>query len=364
MGEELGSGTRLVIVRAATLSDATREIYQNAFDLVIIDLMLPRRPGALATDISSDLLEILEQSERNRNTRAIALTAFADLISDQIRAFNEHGIPIIYFDFSNNTWRHNLQRELRLLVSASLFDFVIICALEKERQAYRKTSATCGDVRTIRGLDCLELSFNGMRGVVVKQPRMGMIDAAVTATRAIDEFKPRFLGMSGICAGIPGEMEIGDIAIVENCFDYQVGKWTAKGFEFELYQSSISESSRAMISRLIAGGELAFLREGLGFPELNTRALKLVTHASGSSVVADAARRAEIVKQHRKLASIEMEIFSIYRAAALSTIQPGFVAVKGVVDGAGKSKGDKYHNYGAITSARLLLEILSLAISR
>jgi nucleoside phosphorylase len=86
--------------------------------------------------------------------------------------------------------------------------------------------------------------------------------------------------------------------------------------------------------------------------------IKFLTHASGSAVVADKAKRDEITAMHRKLASVEMEIYSLYRAASVSVQKPLFFAIKGVVDDAGASKGDKYHLYGATSSARLVVAAL------
>jgi adenosylhomocysteine nucleosidase len=357
------NGNNLDVIRASVMSQAQREIYQTKFDLIIVDLMLPLRADCTPQDISGEILEIINMSDKNRNSQAIAITNFNQLRETHNRSFNEANISIVSYSPTKSEWKEALVSELNAITNASIFEFAIVCALEKERDAFRYSEATIGDKRLIRGMDCLEITIAGKRGVVVKPPRMGMTDAAIVTTQLLDAFRPSIVCMSGICAGIPGKSEIGDVIIAESCFDYQVGKWTKTGFEYEAYPVAIAEEIRAQLSQALDSKLNVKIREDLGFPELRDRNLKFVTHASGSAVVADKAKRDEISGMHRKLASVEMEIYSFYRAASISVQKPVFFAAKGVVDDAGASKGDRYHDYGAISSARLIVAGLEALIS-
>lgn len=352
-------GNSLEICRASTMRDTARVLYEEKFDLIIVDLMLPSRAGDAPQDISSLILEIIAESRLNNSTNAIALTSFQDLVVGSSRSFNEANIPVVFFESNGEKWKSALSRELQSIASASLFEFAIICALEEERTAFRYTNAQIGEQKLIRGLDCLEISLGVRKGIIVKPPRIGMTDTAIVSTRVLDEFRPPIICMSGICAGIPGEAEIGDVVIPENCFDYQVGKWADDGFKVETYPTPIPEDIRALLEQLIKPDNFGKdIRYDMGINDLNNRKIMLVTHASGSAVVAEIGKRTEIEKQHRKVASIEMEIFSLYRAASISPQKPKFFAAKGVVDDAGSTKGDKYHKYGAITSARFVVAAL------
>ncbi len=353
------SDKSLELLRASTMREATKQLYEQKYDLIIVDLMLPSRTGDNPQDISNEILETISESQLNNASPAIALTSFQQLVEGCITQFNEANIPVVHFESSDERWKSALSRELLSISNASLFEFVIVCALEKERNAFTYTNAQIGEKRLLRGLDCLDISLGERKGLIVKPPRMGMTDTAIISTRVLDEFKPSIICMSGICAGIPGEAEIGDVIIAENCFDYQVGKWTEEGFRFEMYQTAIDEESRVLLEQNVISDQIGqSIRHNLGFPELKNRKIALVTHASGSAVVAEEGRRKEIEKQHRKVASVEMEIFSLYRAASICTHKPKFFAAKGVVDDAGSSKGDLYHEYGAITSARLVVSAL------
>jgi nucleoside phosphorylase/CheY-like chemotaxis protein len=353
------AGNNLEITRASFLSEAQRDIYQTKFDLMIVDLMLPKRAEGNAEDISDEVLELINMSEINRHSNAIAITSFIELRDSCSRSFNEFNISIVSYSSTDAGWKDSLVRELNTIENASIFEFAIVCALEKEREAFRYSNAEVGDRRLIRGLDCLDITISGKKGIVVKPPRMGMTDAAIVTTQLLDAFHPSIICMSGICAGIPGKSEIGDLIIAESCFDYQVGKWTKSGFEYELYQVPIAEDVRGRLSQSLLNDQLnAEIRIDLEFPELLKKEIKFVTHASGSAVVADKAKRDEITAMHRKLASVEMEIYSLYRAASVSVQKPLFFAIKGVVDDAGASKGDKYHLYGATSSARLVVAAL------
>ena len=52
---------------------------------------------------------------------------------------------------------------------------------------------------------------------------MGLVGMAITASKAIEAFQPKIVCMSGICAGVEGEVGLLDIIIGNICWEYQTG---------------------------------------------------------------------------------------------------------------------------------------------
>jgi len=60
--------------------------------------------------------------------------------------------------------------------------------------------------------------------VAFQQHEMGMPSTAATAMQVIHEFRPRYLAMTGIAAGVEGKTNLGDILIADPSWDYGSGK--------------------------------------------------------------------------------------------------------------------------------------------
>jgi len=53
---------------------------------------------------------------------------------------------------------------------------------------------------------------------------MGMVPAAILATKAVHVCAPLYVAMTGVCAGVAKDVNIGDIVIADSIFDYGSGK--------------------------------------------------------------------------------------------------------------------------------------------
>ena len=80
--------------------------------------------------------------------------------------------------------------------------------------------------------------------------------------------------------------------------------------------------------------------------------------ATGSAVIASSERLATIQEQHRKIAAIDMEMYGVLKASRLSAVNPIAFGAKTIVDLADSAKGDRYHEYGSILSARFVLDAI------
>ena len=343
---------------ADCLSDARIKILTRSYDLIIFDIFLPDRKGGMERDISEDIISDFSQS-RNANCEAIAITKFTDEGLQRSPLFNDNGITVVVYGDENHHWQDSLLQKIKRISGGSRFDFIIFCALNKERIAYGETNAMLGELKHLGGLDCQEITIDGRRGVCVKPSRMGLVNMAIATAKAIELFKPKIIAMSGICAGVEGESNYLDLIVGDVCWEYQTGKYKEGRFLQEPYQAALKRPFIIELEQFSGRpGFLAGVKSGLYETELKDSQIRFGLISSGSAVIADAAKMEAIGLQHRKWAALEMEMYAMYEAASHSLIDPLCFGVKAVVDMGNSSKGDALHNTACIISARFVVEFL------
>lgn len=340
------------------LSDARIQLLTKVFDLVIFDVFLPVRKGEDARDISADIVNDFSQSP-NVQCESIAITRYVDESLQSTPLFNDNGITVVVYSEDSARWQDSLRQKLNRIGEKGRLDFVVFCALNKERLAYTETSAKVGELKQIAGLDCQELTIGAHRGVCVKPSRMGLVNMAIVATKAIELFRPKIVAMSGICAGVEDESSLLDIIIGDVCWEYQTGKYKDGKFKQEPYQAPLNRPLRVELEQFSQkAGFLAMLKGGLYETELKDSGVKFGPISSGSAVVADAEKMTEIGMQHRKWTALEMEMYAMYEAASHSVVNPLCFGAKAVVDMGDAAKGDTLHNAACTLSARFVVEFL------
>lgn len=355
----------VVIERAETLQEATKRLYEARFDLIIADLMLPiRKKTDDPIDISDDIVGVIESSDKNRGSNVVALTGFDDLYDEKRELFNDAGILIVKYGEGKEEWRRSLAAVLGRIKEQESFDFVILCALEKERGGFRQTSAALGAMKNVRGIDCQVAHIGGLRGAIVRLPRMGLVEASISTTRVLEQFKPRVVAMSGICAGVVGNSKIGTVVVADICWEYQVGKWANDDFKMEHYDVPLDENVKTTINQFIEQDPKGRkIKDGLIDDAVIFEDIAVGPMATGSAVIADAAKLSAIHGQHRKMVALDMEMYGVYRAAFASAHSPIYFGAKTVVDLADGNKNDRFHDFGCAASARLVVELIPLLIA-
>lgn len=351
---------QLELVIAKNLSDARRNILENHFDLIIFDIFLPimaSNPEEVE-DVSGDL--ILEFSKsKNYQTETIAITQYKLADIQNIEEFNQYGIPVVSYTNDSKNWEVCLITKLEKIKLQLRYDFLIFCALTKERDAYAETKATLGSLKIVMGFNCQEISIAGFTGLCINPSAMGLVNMAITATKAIEYFQPCIVSMSGICAGVPGRSTFLDLIVADRCWEYQTGKFKDNEFKQEPYQVTISNILHTELTQFSSNSSLLTeLKTGLYDTELQTSTIHIGPMSSGSAVVASQEKMLEIEQQHRKMLGLEMEMYAMYEAARHSLSQPLFFGVKSVVDMGDAAKGDLFHASASILSARFVVEFL------
>lgn len=340
------------------LSDARRKILTHEFDLIIFDIFLPLAPEGSEEDVSTEIIGDFSTS-RNYHAEAIAITKYSDEALGHSPLFNDHGITLVVFSDDDKKWQDGLDQKITKIKAKHRFDFVIFCALNKERAGYLNTDAKLGDLKQIAGLNCQGMTIGTYRGVCVTPSRMGLVNMAIATTKAIELFSPRIVAMSGICAGVPGESNPLDIVVGQICWEYQTGKFKDGKFIQEPYQISLNSVLKTELEQFSEQSSLLDkIKAGLYESELKSSSIRVAPVSSGSAVIADENRMKEIGGQHRKWAALEMEMYSLYEAASQSVFAPLYFGAKAVVDIGDSSKGDTLHTSACIISARFVVEVL------
>ncbi len=346
-------------VRASTLAEAVKQIYAARYDIILVDLMLPNRPNDPPTDASDELIEAISQGTNSR-TNVLALTGYTELADERISNFNEAGITLITYDHDEDKWQEAIRAALVRIKASLEYDFLVFCALEIERSAFGKSEMELGNLKQIDGLDCRLVTINNLKGLCIKSPKMGMIDASITVARSIERFQPKLVAMSGICAGVGKQGEIGTTIIASSCWDYQSGKLGSAGLQFEPNTSNLHPDTEVTISQLIADGVVGpELGADLEFPVSSDMPVLLTPMVSGSAVLANGEKIQDLQQQNRKIAAVDMEMAAFYRASELSPVKPVYFGAKTIVDNGDEKKSDDYQIEGSIYSARIISTLIT-----
>lgn len=354
---------RCIIRRASNLIDAVREMATSDFELIILDIMMPASVGGKPAQYAQELLNIIS-GNTHRNSNVVALTAFTELENSLRDLFAKHGVLIVGYNENDQEWKLTLGSIIRRTSYRSSKDFVIITALDKERVGYDGTAANLGEIVIDNGLNVQDIEIDGLSGAVVLLPRPGLSNAAAVTALAIDRFNPRLVAMSGVCAGVESECEIGQTLIAHPCWEYQVGKFKDGKFEIEPYQHALTESMRQKLELLCGDDEFVSqeLYRGISKSSLARHSPKIGAFTSGSAVVADEQKLAEIEGQHRKLVGLDMEAYAVINATKLANESCECFVAKSVVDFATTTKGDQYHDIASKVSARFTLEAIKIIL--
>ncbi|KEQ52935.1 response regulator [Sphingobium chlorophenolicum] len=221
--------------------------FDSEVAICVIDLRLPAYDGAGPERNGVGILQAIEQA--GSRARLLAISAYPAEFEDIRPQFERRGCMLVDFE-QRPVWRNVLRQMVIEAQRQERLAFLVFCALRTERAPYTGMTELEGEPVFKDNLARYDISIAGQRGTVIELPRMGLVDAAVTAGQCIEKFKPKVVAMSGICAGFAGRAELGQLLVAELAYEYQSGKWTADGFTQEPYQAPISENMRIIAREL------------------------------------------------------------------------------------------------------------------
>ena len=369
---------------ASDVVTAKKEIKKNRFDLVVLDINLPERAdGRPAVGAGLDVLHFIKNSASAKTPAClVGLTAYDDGAAAAQHEFLSPLWKLLRFSYQDVSWQQPLKEAVSFLLNLRKPPYVndghnyhtdlgIFAALDEELESVLKLDGNWATVNVpYDHARYYEGTFQGENGklnvVATVAPHMGMPSAAVSASKLIHTFRPRFVAIIGICAGVRGKSEIGDILIADPCFDWGSGKWvrddTSKTLRFRPapYQWRLDEPLRASARSVAsAPGLLSRIHQSYGGKRpVNQPRVLIDAMASGASVLQAASLMEDVRDQHKNLVGIEMESYAVFSAAQhAAEPRPQCISIKSVCDFGDEDKADDFHEYAAHTSTQFLYEL-------
>ena len=368
----------IVIETAHDIGQAKRALLATQYDVAILDLSLPMMAGEGSAPFAGrDLVEELARRSRyHRPSHIIGLTAYSDLMNSSSQVFHTNLWSLIYYDATSEEWAEQISRKIKYVgvslraghISEYQSDVCVLTALHSpELEALLRLNWNWqalqrdGDATAYYEGSLLK-GERRLRVIAASATQMGMTASAVLATKMIHTFHPKVIAMIGICAGVRGTSNYGDVLCVDPCWDWGSGKFVEKDGRTDFLQAP----SQARLDNFLKSNATELSRDQgvwdqikrewqAGVVPQESLRMQIGPLASGGSVLSDMTTSATVREQHRNLRGIDMEAYSVFAAAAESVLpQPKAIAFKSVVDYADPEKDDRFQAYAAYTSARAL----------
>lgn len=262
------------------------------------------------------------------------------------------------------------RKEIKKDIEDYKYDIGIICALENPEFFHIKELSSDWKLISNKNssIQFYETYFikgeKKLKVIATCIDKMGMVATSIIATQMIESYRPKYLTMTGIAAGIKNEVELGDLLVFEYSWDYNSGKIKSDShgnelFEVDIRQESLSSDLCNYMKLLRNDSEFLFsiYTQYKGTKPKTHFNIHIGHVASGAAVIAHDEISKNIQMQSRKLKGIEMEGYAIYCAANNATNpKPVPLVMKSVCDFADKEKNDNIQDYAAYTSAKVLKE--------
>lgn len=191
--------------------------------------------------------------------------------------------------------------------------------------------------------------------VTARQSEMGMTAAGVLTMKMISHFKPKYVIMVGIAAGIAYKKTVdqiyGDVVVPDVVWDYSSGKFVSAA------NASLKYGGVGFIPRPHFVNTDSKMLEAVK-RAMNSKDNECHVHigpmACGSTVVANSeVVDKQIHSQYESTAAVDMESYAVmYAVKQAPTPRPMGLVIKSVCDYADEKKSDKYQKFAAYTSAQ------------
>lgn len=365
-----------------TLS-AKEKLFNNYYDLLIIDINIPAdlQSGPDRNEGVNFLQYISIGDGINVPMHIVGITAYEDILLHSTAEFNKKMWSVIHFDPTTNDWQIKLKEKVAYLIkltrrksATEKFTVGVVTAVQIERKSvfdlpidWVRFSVPNDPTIYYKGDLVSESKTNTSYSVVTASTlRMGMVAAATLTSNMINHFQPDYLVMVGICAGIPGKTNFGDVIIGDPVWSYENGKHTKDNggsrFMPAPHHVNLDIGLRAQLQDLISRD--AFKHDiykgwDSAVPNDNIFNIYLAPISSGSSVIADSDMVDPIIGQHRQVLGVEMEGYGLMVAAeCCSKNAPKTIVIKSVCDFADETKDDDWQPYAAYTSSNYFYHCL------
>lgn len=379
------------------IKKACKAVEQKQYDLLILDVQLPsleNREG-VSKDGGIGLLKFIDEVDRVKKPNfIIGLTAFDENYEENLKEFQDYLCVLVKYDRVEEIWRKQIARKVSYLMKAKSelliqndlestncqYDCAIITAVETEMQSVLNCGLTWlpltleGDP-TIYYQSVFNKDEQEIKLILAQQHQMGMVAASILSGKMISKFNPKLICMLGIAAGREGEVDLGDIIAVSECWDYGSGKIKSdiNGDGFVLEPEPHHLPIEASIKEYLIGdfeGILYEIRKEWNASNGNRQDKDIKLHvgalASGAAVIQDEKIVTNfILPQNRKVLGVDMETYAVYYSANnVQKKKPAYISIKTVCDFANQYKNNSYQSYSAFVSTKFFMYVLQELLHR
>ena len=375
---------------ADSVVTAIDKIQGKRYDLVIIDLYLPYEKGDNPTPENGLLLiELIRKDEEMLKPLHVVGLTRETITAEHNLVFQQTLWFLLQYEENSVIWKEQLQNLIEYMINSKKmlqekkdfdFDVAIITALQKpEHYWLQKVLSDDWDPYEVPGDDCTTYFTTKMvtkghkeiRVITCFANQMGSTASSMLTTKIIYNFRPRYLFMTGIAAGVKkdGEVSLGDVLVASEVWDGACGKIKdgldqKPVFAPDVRQKSLDNRFQTFITKL-SSNELDLSKINSGFPGIfNKPNTVLKVHLGPMASVPAVISSDKIISQLelpvRKIIGIEMESYGMFYAAENSIgPRPEIVAsLKSVSDFANSDKNDNFQDYASYTSAAVLKYIM------
>ncbi len=247
--------------------------------------------------------------------------------------------------------------------------YLILYAFETEGQVLmEKMSIT--EAQTILGRPVCFGELSG-KDIVIAESGVGTTNAAMTAQRLIDEYRPGAIIFTGIAGAIDTSVHIGDIVVCESWITHDFGYYGADGFQpGEIRSYSPQLDSLVKRSHLPVDSSMYKVAEDLAdevsLPQkIGDRIPRLLAGGigvSGNSFIDNPEKRIWLNKTYKALIT-DMETSAVAQVCAVNDIP--FIAFRSASDLAGgsgsesaKEEIDEFFEIAAENSSIIVIRFL------
>ncbi len=365
-------------------NNARRLLDENKYDLLILDLVLPNDFGDEATPENGiDFLnEISLDPNKKRPFHIIGISEYTNFVEEYSDRFKRNLWYLIEYHEEEEEWKDVLRNKIEYLIgskneinsdSINSYDFeiAIITAIQKELNKILMLNCKWREKKVINDdtmyhIGQIERGSNTIRIVAACAPQMGMCASSTLSMKLITNFKPKYLIMSGIAAGIESEVQLGDILIADQVWDGASGKLRSNGEGGVLFQPDprskiLDEGLKEKLLHIKSKRKyLDKIRKKYpGEAPKTVLDIHIGPMASVPAVIQSTKEIEKIQSISRKLIGIEMETYGVfYSAAHCKKPKPIVLSVKSVSDFANEEKNDSCQDYAAYTSSAFVYELI------
>jgi len=373
------------IEHACDIKSAKRLIYKKSYDFMILDLVLPvdDEDEPSPKNGINFLNDIHSNPQIKPITHIVGLTGFSEHFETYRNDFENRLWQLIDYKAEEMDWQEKLKNLLFHLIKVRKeflhrenldydYDIAILTALhDPELMQVLQLNGNWeefkyGNDATLYYKGVFKNEKKTFKVITTSSPQMGMVASSTLSMKIIHNFRPRYLFMCGIAAGVKGEVNFGDILVADQAYDGTNGKITTsesgeKDFSPNPTPLSLDSDLKEKVRTYESKSKYFFdLKEKWqGNKPSTDLKIKIGPVVSVPYVIQNESELIGLRGHQRKLIGLEMEIFGVFYSANNGfNPKPKVMAIKSVCDFGDKEKGDNYQKYAAFTSAQFMYDFI------